>query len=99
MARKCKISSGLLREVEDGWVTHPNIVIRIQRAYKLNDIDAESLLPMNRRMHGGDYEPDRYLMPCDIHELKILPRQEEIEKYIVDHHNTQRRQHAKRSNY
>ena len=46
---QCNVSSGLLAMVERGHVTHPNIVKRIQKFYKLTDREAEELLPENRR--------------------------------------------------
>lgn len=60
------ISEWLLKEVEQGGVTHPNIVKRIQKFYSLDDDQAEELLPENRRPHNPKYDPDRYV---DIRDL------------------------------
>ena len=61
MAKRCGISEVLLGMVENCDVTNPGIVARIQEQYKLTDLEAEDLLPINRRPHGGDYDPDRYV--------------------------------------
>lgn len=60
---QCNVSSGLLAMVERGHVTHPNIVKRIQKFYKLTDREAEELLPENRRPHSPEYDPDKYVAP------------------------------------
>ena len=60
MAKKCRISEGLMRMIEEGEVTHPVIAQRIARRYRLTELEAEELMPLNRRPHGGDYDPDRY---------------------------------------
>ena len=65
MADLIGISEGLLRMIEEGAVTHPQIVLAIQNTYTLTDMQAEELLPVNRRPNGGEYDPDRYVLPCD----------------------------------
>ena len=65
MASKCGTSRILLGMVENGEVTHPEIVKRIQKQYKLTDIEAEELLPINRRPHHPEYDPDRYVSDKD----------------------------------
>ena len=62
MAKACECSSGLLRMLEEdrNSVTHPRIARRIAKAYKMTAEQAENLLPINYRPHGGDYDPDRY---------------------------------------
>lgn len=60
MADRCGISEVLLAIVENGRVTHPNIAERIRLEYGLTELEAEELIPYNRREHGGDYDPDRY---------------------------------------
>jgi transcriptional regulator with XRE-family HTH domain len=74
MARKCGMSEVLLGIVEAGGYTHQNIVSRIQMQYELTDLEAEALLPLHRRPHGGDYDPDRYV-PNDF-EYQRLPEHE-----------------------
>jgi transcriptional regulator with XRE-family HTH domain len=74
MARKCGMSEVLLGIVETAGCTHPNIVSRIQKQYELTDLEAEELLPLHRRPHGGDYDPDRYV-PNDF-EYQRLPEHE-----------------------
>ena len=60
MADRCKISEALMTMVEEGEVTHPKIVKRIARVYHITELESEQLMPINHRLHGGDYDPDRY---------------------------------------
>lgn len=66
MARRCKISTGLLTDLEenDKYVTHPRIVERVAAAYKLTRKQAEGTLPLNYRP-GPDYDPDRYVIDAN----------------------------------
>lgn len=66
MADICGVSVTVLAYVEDGEVTHPKIVKKIQRGYGLTDDQAELLLPINRRPHGGQYDPDKFVVPDPI---------------------------------
>lgn len=61
LADEIGISQDLLGMVENGDVTHPNIVEKIKEAYELEDEEAELLLPINRRPNGGKYDPDQYV--------------------------------------
>lgn len=61
MSYECGISQTLLSMIEEGEVTHQNIVARVQKAYKLTDLEAEQLLPIHRRPNGGKYDPELYL--------------------------------------
>lgn len=70
MAKLLHISQWLLDTIESGGVTHPNIVKRIQDMCGLTNRQAEELLPLCRRPHGGSYDPDRYVSLCDLHERK-----------------------------
>ena len=54
------ISEVLLKMIEAGEVTHPEIAKKIQRTLNLTDLQTEELVPLHRRPHGGDYDPDRY---------------------------------------
>ena len=65
MATALGISEGLLRIVEEGGVTHPNIALKIQKRFKLTDLQTEDLMPLCRRPHGGDYDPNRYVAAVD----------------------------------
>lgn len=76
MAGYCGVSETLLGMVEGWAVTHPNAVRRIQVAYGLNNLEAEELLPMNRRPHGGDYDPDRFV-PRDYEYMRGQDKREE----------------------
>ena len=68
MAERCRISMGLLRMLEEGEVSAPSIAQRVGEAYGLTELETEDLMPLNYRLHGGDYEPDRYVEP-DPHTL------------------------------
>lgn len=61
MAYKLHIGEVLLRMIKKGEVTHPNIVKRIQKYFKLTDLEVEVLLPENRRPHSEKYDPDKYV--------------------------------------
>lgn len=65
MAYICEMSKGLLGMVENGEVTHPIFVRNIQSAYELTDDEAEELLPINRRPHHPEYDPDKYVHAKD----------------------------------
>lgn len=99
MANICGTSTDILGMVEKGEVTHPKIVERIRKGYKLTDLEAEELLPIHRRPHGGDYEPDRYVVEFDPTMTTIMPKQSLIDAYIMEHKADQIKRHAKRSTY
>ena len=65
MATRLGISRGLLRIVEEGGVTHPNIAARMQTEYGLDDLQTEDIIPLCRRLHGGSYNPNRYVAAVD----------------------------------
>lgn len=65
MAVLADCSEGLLTGVERGDVTHPSIAHRIGMAYRLTELETEELMPRCRRIHGGDYDPDRYVASAD----------------------------------
>lgn len=62
MAKKCKISKGLLEMLEDydKEVTHPKIAERVGRAYKLNKAQVEELMPEHYRKSSPNYDPEKY---------------------------------------
>lgn len=62
MSAKCHVSKRLLRLVEKGEVTVPGLALMIAKAYKITARQAEELMPINRRVHGGDYDPDRFVV-------------------------------------
>lgn len=59
------ISEVLLKMIENGAVTHPDIARKIQKVIGLSDLQTEELIPLHRRPHGGDYDPNRYVAPAD----------------------------------
>ena len=70
--------------VEDGAVTHPKIVERIRKAYKLTELEAEELMPLHRRPNGGDYDPTRYQSQFDCrYVIKRFRPQEETGRMAV----------------
>ena len=73
MAAKLQISPHLLSMLEDDetCVTHPEIVKRIAKAYKLTKQQRTMMLPPNYRP-CPDYDPDRYKL--DIEGRDILRR-------------------------
>ena len=99
ISQKTGISVHLLTLIEDGYVTHPLIVNRIKDFYSLTDLEAEELLPKNRREHDSEYEPDKYVVPVPNGADKVMPRQTLIERYMTEHLSDQAKLHTKRSNY
>lgn len=82
MAAKLKISPYLLTmlEEDEACVTHPEIVKRIAKAYKLTKEQRTMMLPPNYRP-GPNYEPDRYKL--DIEGQDILRRFDFNRKGVV----------------
>lgn len=101
ISKICGVSAGLLRMVEEGAVTHPDIVLIIQKQYGLTDEEAEELLPRNRRPHDSEYEPDKFVeneelnnrINCDKRNRTV------IQDYIAERYVEQRKHHSKRSVY
>lgn len=60
---KCRVSLYTLRHLEedDEYVTHPNMVERIAKAYELTEEQKIGMLPRNYRP-GPDYDPNRYVI-------------------------------------
>ena len=77
-------SEGLLAGVERGDVTHPIIAHRIGEAYGLTEIETEELMPLCKRIHGGNYEPDKYVALVD-RDPSPIPRSLPLTKeaYVV----------------
>ena len=67
LSEKSGVSPGLIELVENGAVTHPLIVERFKELYSLTDIEAEELLPINRRPHDPKYDPDKYAFDDGTH--------------------------------
>ena len=96
---KTGVSQTLISLVENGQVTHPLIVEKLAKFYKLTKLEAEQLLPVNRRKHSKEYEPDKYVIKVKYGADRIMPRQTLIERYMTEHLEDQAKLHAKRSNY
>ena len=56
VAEELGISSYLLDVIENGGVTHPNIVERIRRFYGFTQEEVEVLMPENRRPSSPNYD-------------------------------------------
>lgn len=63
MAQKCKVSVYTLEHLEqdDMYVTHPNIVKRVGKAYGLTKEQQITMLPLNYRP-GKNYDPNKYVV-------------------------------------
>lgn len=61
MAAKCKVSTALIRllEEEDDSVTHPNIARRVGKEYELSERRTLGLMPKHYRP-SKHYDPDKY---------------------------------------
>ena len=99
ISQKTYVSPTLIKMVENGQVTHPDIVESLRRFYKLTKLEAEELLPKNRRKHDPEYDPDKYVIPVRNGTDRVMPRQSLIERYMTEHLNDQAKLHAKRSSY
>lgn len=95
----CGMSDILYRMVEGGHVTHPKFVENIKRYFHLTNLEAEELLPKNRRKHDPEYDPDRYVTKQDMR-MNLRSRTEE-ERQFYDYVGAKRvkeqRCHSKRS--
>ena len=62
MARRCEISRTLLDLLEssDSDVTCPKIAERIGKAYELDEMQIEGLMPEHHRKSSPNYDPNRY---------------------------------------
>ena len=101
ISKKIGVSRGLIGMIEHGDVTHPKIVAKLQEFYGLTDLEAEELLPKNRRPHDPEYEPDKYVAEVDRNPQPpiMAPKQTIVERYMTEHHSEQVKQHSKRSIY
>lgn len=91
------VSESLLSMVESGHVTHPKIVAKIQRLYRLTDEEAEVLLPENYRKSSPNYDPDRYRIEAPpFTDGAIARKKDMIEIYIAEHNDMMARANKKR---
>ena len=85
MSRRINVPECILVIAENGGVTHPNFVKRIQKGYKLTSDEAECLLPECRRPHGKNYDPDRYVQKPDPNKNDMLfPKKSVIDRYLAE---------------
>lgn len=89
MARRLRISEKLLDIIERGGVTHPNIVQRIKEEYGFTETEANELLPPVRRPGHPDYDPERYVVAADPNKFGLMPKQDEIERYVTENNYRQ----------
>lgn len=57
----------LMDILEEGGVTHPKLAKKIGKIYGMTGAEIESMMPVNYRKHGKQYDPDRYKDPVDIY--------------------------------
>ena len=79
-ANRIGISESLFFKVIHGYPTHPNIANKIADICGLNELEAEELMPKNRRPHGGCYEPDKYVRDVDI--FRLPSKESRIESIV-----------------
>lgn len=86
MADLCGISEVLLKMVKNGHVTHPIFAENIRKAYNLTELEAEELMPENRRPHSPKYNPNKYVIePVDLRDIRIVKpssKDTEYERYV-----------------
>lgn len=61
------VSVMLMDILEEGGVTHPKLARKIGKIYEMTGAEIESMMPVNYRKHGKQYDPDRYKDPVDIY--------------------------------
>lgn len=61
------VSVMLMDILEEGGVAHPNLAAKIGKIYKMSNSEIESMMPVNYRKHGKQYDPDRYKDSVDIY--------------------------------
>lgn len=83
LGRICGVGGPVLAILEDGGVTHPNIVKKVQSFFKLTDEEAELILPKNRRPHDPEYDPDKFVDPRDIYNRERIPTK--IPEYDIEY--------------
>lgn len=86
ISKRCGVSVHLLGMVEDGEVTHPDLVKKIQDAYGLTDLESEELMPENHRPHSPNYDPDKYVIHVSTATERLLPKQSVIDRYLTERH-------------
>lgn len=89
LSNRSGVSETLLSIVERGEVTHPKIVEKIQKVYKLTDSEAEELLPENYRKSSPKYDPNKFV-PLEVLDnydnfidttLKVNKAKDEYDRY------------------
>ena len=88
-ALECGMSEVLFKMVKNGEVTHPNIARRIQKVFGLTDLEAEELMPENRRPHSPKYEPDKFVVKDQKVQLNLVKpnysaTEKEYREYILN---------------
>ena len=103
MSRKSGVSTTLLKMVENGLVTHPNIAKTIAMIYELDEGDAYELMPAIHRPDNPEFDPDRYKERADGEgwkKIHISPIKIDIaEIYAVEHANKLKRERIKKGGH
>lgn len=85
MSDRCGISNDIIGMVEKGDVTHPFLVAKIAEAYGLTDLEAEELMPKNRRPHDPEYDPDKYVFEPGLH-ISVKEKTDVYDAYVKETH-------------
>jgi len=72
LSERCEISTTLLKMIENGMVTHPNIAKRVAKVYGLTDEETYELMPEIHRLNSPMYDPDKYKMPEDLYKRRPM---------------------------
>lgn len=99
IAKNCGVSVEILNLVEQGGITHPKLVKKIQKVYNLSEREAEELMPENYRKSSSKYDPDYYKIN-EVPFAKSLPplQSELVGIYIREHKDRQSIENARRRN-
>lgn len=97
MSKNCGVSVEILNLVEQGGITHPKLVNKIRKVYKLTEREAEELMPENYRKSSSKYDPDLYKVN-EVPFAKSLPplQSELVGVYIREHKDRQEAERGRR---
>lgn len=93
ISRITDIGGFLIGQIEDGWVTHPDIAMKLAKAYELTDEDVKELIPENYRPESKKYDPDRYKVPePENTKFAIVPNVlDEADIYLIENNREKKR--------
>ena len=100
MAEICNVSKRIIIMLEETYeITHPKLVKRIRKGYKLTEKEAEELMPEIHRKSSPFYEPDKYVIKDHPYTVINSPKHKLIDEYIHDSLTKSRKRHERRTKF